>query len=928
MLFSLIGLLIPPSFAQNQSSIPDWVKNNADWWSQGLISDKDFAAGLGFMVKEKIIQVENVDVDPEGAIVIDENITIPDWIHNNARWWADGAITDGDFKSGIQFMLKEEIISFKEKPILTSSEIDPELLKQIFETLKWNEVSMTWLLEIKNYQVDKFGEDSQEMWNQYAVDKNQDTMKQATALKNAAMQAKEDVKVALDSFKRIQELVEKAKQDAIDSGIPVLELEKIVDIQQQKIDEVKKVTSNDEADDAYDDAQQAVKQASKKVKSILQIQMIETISNVKDLDGIAEAELKAIAEMKSFQEIWFEKILEQAEKQSHLPNMYFINPENSDNTTLPNSFFDIEFDPPIIDEPLPESFFDIEFDPPLIMDVLFDPDIVKGKILVNKELVVKLEDSDEKCSNLPGELCETYVQKKFALFVDEECIPEDLYIYINYSWLLFDEYDKAVEDYFSASILISGPGSNTYSTNVFAGWDAIQPGHALGTHSVSKVGLWKFEIIEVNFPVVLISKNGVKTTLNLDNYVPSNVNPDDYQKIDEPRYYYDGGPEPITINIPACSTTIVEPPQPPDEDPIDEIDIVIGDIEDIIVDPTQPTGLLQPTSTAYGGYSKPMDKISTYWEIYDQNLKIMQGAKVTITVQKNDEQENEIIITVDDSGYAMHYVNYPIIGDTYTFKLKQIEYDNSVWTNPEIDHIDGDSSFSVKVPDPELKLVNPSWTVGSFQGIEGTEEISFSWDVQNNQGKSFELFKLVAPDKNFSATIEFIFPDGKVEHKTSDFSDEKISGWISITEYKPGDKIKAKVISISKDTVEFFTLALHDEIIATIPESIGVRAIEKTYTVAPSAYYGDLQYDINAHWKILDEFGGDYDFPNWVTVKQLDGDCIGCEITSEQIDDEGNLDVYIGALPGKTFTVGLYYQDGTTFEYIFIIDSELEITTP
>jgi len=107
------------SYAQldSGSEIPSWIKNNADWWDRGLISDRDFALGLGFMVKEGIIEVENVDVDPEGEIVIDENISIPTWIQNNARWWADDAISDDDFKSGIQYMLNEDIISFKESQI-------------------------------------------------------------------------------------------------------------------------------------------------------------------------------------------------------------------------------------------------------------------------------------------------------------------------------------------------------------------------------------------------------------------------------------------------------------------------------------------------------------------------------------------------------------------------------------------------------------------------------------------------------------------------------------------------------------------------------------------------------------------------------------------------------------------------------------------
>ncbi len=37
--------------------IPAWIKNNADWWSQGLISDDDFLKGIQFMVENGIIIV-------------------------------------------------------------------------------------------------------------------------------------------------------------------------------------------------------------------------------------------------------------------------------------------------------------------------------------------------------------------------------------------------------------------------------------------------------------------------------------------------------------------------------------------------------------------------------------------------------------------------------------------------------------------------------------------------------------------------------------------------------------------------------------------------------------------------------------------------------------------------------------------------------
>ena len=108
---------------EESTGLPAWIKNNADWWAKGLISDSEFATGIAYMIKGNIIQVENVEVDSKRVIVIDEELSIPKWIQINALWWADDEIPDSDFIFGIQFLLEEEIISFKEKPQAISSEI-------------------------------------------------------------------------------------------------------------------------------------------------------------------------------------------------------------------------------------------------------------------------------------------------------------------------------------------------------------------------------------------------------------------------------------------------------------------------------------------------------------------------------------------------------------------------------------------------------------------------------------------------------------------------------------------------------------------------------------------------------------------------------------------------------------------------------------
>jgi hypothetical protein len=86
--------------------IPDWVKNNAGWWADDMIGDSDFAQGIQFLISEGIMSI------PETAQAENTGDTqgIPSWVKNNAGWWADGAITDDDFVKGIQYLVGQGII--------------------------------------------------------------------------------------------------------------------------------------------------------------------------------------------------------------------------------------------------------------------------------------------------------------------------------------------------------------------------------------------------------------------------------------------------------------------------------------------------------------------------------------------------------------------------------------------------------------------------------------------------------------------------------------------------------------------------------------------------------------------------------------------------------------------------------------------------
>jgi hypothetical protein len=110
--FFLIAVLaIPASLAQD--AMPSWIKNNADWWADDKIDDFTFAQGIGFLIKNKIIQIDDLPTTSDGEISIENDIVIPSWIKNNAGWWADDYISDSDFLYGIKFLVETNIIQFQ-----------------------------------------------------------------------------------------------------------------------------------------------------------------------------------------------------------------------------------------------------------------------------------------------------------------------------------------------------------------------------------------------------------------------------------------------------------------------------------------------------------------------------------------------------------------------------------------------------------------------------------------------------------------------------------------------------------------------------------------------------------------------------------------------------------------------------------------------
>ena len=86
-------------------SVPTWIKNNAGWWAEGQIDDNSFVQGIQFMIKENIISIPNL---PESSSETADSV--PAWVKNNAGWWAEGQIDDKSFVQGIEYLVKVGII--------------------------------------------------------------------------------------------------------------------------------------------------------------------------------------------------------------------------------------------------------------------------------------------------------------------------------------------------------------------------------------------------------------------------------------------------------------------------------------------------------------------------------------------------------------------------------------------------------------------------------------------------------------------------------------------------------------------------------------------------------------------------------------------------------------------------------------------------
>lgn len=98
------------SIMKPKPRVPQWVQSTAKFWVDRNVSDREFTDALGYLVKEKIIDVE---VEPELAEQdesMEEEPQVPAWIAQSTEWWINGQVPEDQFLEGIKWMIKNRII--------------------------------------------------------------------------------------------------------------------------------------------------------------------------------------------------------------------------------------------------------------------------------------------------------------------------------------------------------------------------------------------------------------------------------------------------------------------------------------------------------------------------------------------------------------------------------------------------------------------------------------------------------------------------------------------------------------------------------------------------------------------------------------------------------------------------------------------------
>ena len=263
---------VPPG---TEISVPAWIKNTAQWWAEGQTTDKEFASAMGYLIKQDILHV-SANIAPGGELTVSDNLSIPVWIKNNAKWWAQGQIGDQDFLSGTQYMVNNDIIKFSAQAknenqvaAAPSKVISPETYEIAYETMAWNQVAMDKLLRMKGWEADTLGDTSEKLWKELAETKDMKTQDRAIKYRDATTRSQDEEKLALKILQHTRDQLDSIAKKAKENGVTADKLEKAASEPLKRLESSQNVRSIEDYKDARADALDAERHATDGLKDLL-----------------------------------------------------------------------------------------------------------------------------------------------------------------------------------------------------------------------------------------------------------------------------------------------------------------------------------------------------------------------------------------------------------------------------------------------------------------------------------------------------------------------------------------------------------------------------------------------------------------------------------------------------------------------------------
>ena len=89
-------------------AVPAWIKTAAGYWVDGAVSDSEFVSSLEFLISRGVLEVP--PAERGGGTGADAAGEIPGWVKTTTGYWTGGFTSDTEFIGAIQFLMRAGIV--------------------------------------------------------------------------------------------------------------------------------------------------------------------------------------------------------------------------------------------------------------------------------------------------------------------------------------------------------------------------------------------------------------------------------------------------------------------------------------------------------------------------------------------------------------------------------------------------------------------------------------------------------------------------------------------------------------------------------------------------------------------------------------------------------------------------------------------------